>query len=133
VTRRECQEPNGWFLTARESKTGEELHAQVVVGADFGYGRNHWGLPGDLLDDALWHLARIEPRKEAPKARGGTIAILRQLTAWADDAGVWLITEIMPENSEATQLVIDVVSKYGGFEPANLELGPRLLKRPPPS
>lgn len=93
------------------------------------YTLDMWGLPEDIDLESMWYLHHMSYRDQA-RASGGSIAVLKSIAQWADEGGIWLISEAADGKREVQ--IINALQKYGGFRNEN-PMFSRLLVRAPAS
>lgn len=117
-----------FWVYATDEAHQDRVTGYVTLGELTGYSRGEWGLPEDLALDLTWHLGRIEPRDE--KARGGTKALIRYLGRLADEANVWITTEVKTGGPVRNHVVVDLLMKHGGFEYRDEDYKEMLIRKP---
>ena len=122
-----------WFI-AKDAVRDDIAGAVADVG-DWQCGPEAWGLDkANVPDHRLWYVHRLFLR--IPRVRGGTSALLRHMARTADDHGVWMTTEIMPQHRSDEALLIRLFKTYGGFDlcseewERNMMRPPQTLRRP---
>lgn len=126
--RRAADDVLTFAVSATDEVHDDRVVGIVAVGELTDYTHADWGLPLDLPLDRVWHLGRIEPRPE--KALGGTKALVRYLCLLADQANVWLTTEVKTGDHVRDRIVLDLFAKYGEFEFQDKEYEALLYRRP---
>ena len=120
-----------FFVVALDKAAEDRVVGTIHFGGPAvfgGYLREEWsGLPAGVENDAIWHLARIEPREQ--KVAGGTKALLSELARLADESCAWILTEAMP-TACSEETMMRVLRKHGGFTSPDEDFPAMMLRRP---